>query len=119
MKKTIITIFILLLTVICFAEDKNYIQQKMVRISKEPVYVITGTVNSVVISDSKKGTGGLEVWGNNGEIIGFAVEPNNVITDKDGNTLNIVNIKKGSKVLVTYTTDTYGAKVTQSIKIVE
>jgi hypothetical protein len=120
MKKIFVALFaVAFVSSLCFAQQPP---APVSQTAKTPVETktFTGKVDSVSIGDIKKGSKSeIVVIDDKGQKMNFRVKSGIPITTKDGTTLTLSSITKGSKVAVEYTTGKMGTYKAQSIKLVE
>jgi len=120
MKKILLVILALtFVSSLCFAQQ---ISAPVNKTAPAPAVTktLTGKVDSVKIGDAAKAARSeLVVVADNGQSQSFLVKNGTPITDKDGKTVALSDIKKDNKVTVEYTTKANGTNRAQSIKLVE
>ena len=123
-KLTFLLFVSLFVSTLCFAQQVSVPVSKPMESQtvQTPVVtkILTGKVDSVTIGDTTKGTKSeLAVVAEDGQKLSLVVKNGTPITDKNGMTVNLSDIKKDTKVTVEYTTKASGAFKAQSIKLVE
>lgn len=120
MKKITFLLFAsLFVSSLCFAQQASAPVSQAVQIPAV-TKTLTGKVDSITIGDVAKGTRSeLVVVADNGQKPSFVVKSGTPITDKDGKTVTLNDIKKDNKVTIEYVAKASGANKAQSIKLVE
>lgn len=121
MKKMLLAVLaIIFVSSLCFAQNATAPVSKPSPVASIETKNITAKVDSVTIGDVAKGTKSeLVVVDDNGQKLSFQVKNGTPITNKDGMTIALSDIKKDSKVAVEYTIKANGTNKAQSIKVVE
>ena len=109
---------------LCFAQEPEEssasASQSAPAVSQAGTKSFTGKVYSVTVDNADEGTKTqIMVTDDNRQNPSFVIPSGALIADKDGNILAPSEIKKDSKVTVTYTTDADGTNVAQSVKVIE
>lgn len=107
---------------LCFAQQAQAPASKSVQAPAVETKTLTGKVDSITIGEAPKGAkkgvkSELVVMDNNGQKVSFVVKSGTPVTDKDGKTITLNDIKKDNKVTVEYTTKSGGTNKAQSIKL--
>ena len=125
MKKILFVLFAVAFAAsLCFAQDSNEsstsTSQSVLAVSQAETKSFTGKVNFVSVGNADEGTKPqITVTDDSGQNLNFVIDSIAIITDKDGNMIDPGDIKNGTKVTVTYTTDTDGTNKVQYIKTTE
>ena len=123
MKKIFFSLFVFLfIASLCFAQQAQVPISKLMaaQAAQKPVETFTGKVVLVTIGDVSTGVKSeLVVVADEGQELSFVVKSNAPIIDKDAKTVNLSDIKKDDRVIVTYTMNAMGTHKAQSIKLTD